>query len=83
MKTFAEILDALAVKLGGMTAVAAALSLPFTTVASWKARDSVPSSYWPPLIDLAQKAKVRGLSFKRLSELAAAQSGRRARSRAA
>ena len=86
MESFAEIVDALAARLGGLTAVAAALKLPLTTLTSWRARNSIPSGYWSPLIALAQRSKVRGITFKRLSQLAAANApaaGRRARARAA
>ncbi len=80
MKSVAEILEGL----GGSAAVATALELPYTTVASWKARGSVPSAYWSPLIALARARKLVGVTLSSLTAIAAANApARRARQRAA
>jgi hypothetical protein len=55
--------------LGGSTAVAAALGLPGTTVASWKSRRSIPCGYWPQLVELGHANKVEDLTLQRLAEL--------------
>jgi hypothetical protein len=83
MRSVSEILETL----GGSTAVAAALDLPFTTVASWKARSSIPVPYWKPLAEAARQRGVRGLTVDVLAELAAkpirTKRAARSRSRAA
>ncbi len=67
MDSFAKILDAL----GGTTAVAAAIDVPPTTVASWKSRGSVPPVYWSELVKLARKKGAAGVSLQRFAEIAA------------
>jgi hypothetical protein len=67
MRTFCEILE----HLGGSGTVAAALKLPMTTVDSWKRRDSIPPSYWPPLVNVARKRGMVDISLQRLAEIAA------------
>lgn len=55
---------------GGTSAVAAALNLAETTVASWKSRGIVRPGYWPRLVALPAKKGARKLSFERLARLA-------------
>lgn len=66
MKTTSQIVD----ELGGSTALAAALSLPATTVASWKSRASIPAQHWPALIARAKAMNVKGVSLEVLAKLA-------------
>lgn len=45
--------------LGGASAVARALGVPdYSTVASWGRRNSIPVSYWPGLLSLAEQRGV-------------------------
>jgi hypothetical protein len=67
MKTAAKIID----ELGGSTALASALALPATTVASWKSRASIPVQHWPALITRAKAMDVKGITFETLGKLAA------------
>lgn len=73
MRSVSEIVDAL----GGLTAVAAALDLPLTTVSSWKSRDSVPVSYWSPLLAAARKRGV-AITVDCFAQIAAARPSSRA-----
>jgi hypothetical protein len=58
--------------LGGVSAVAAALKLPETTVSSWKSRRMISPGYWPSLAALPPKPGARKVSFIRLAQLACA-----------
>lgn len=62
MKTVPEVMDAL----GTLTNTAENLGLPITTVASWKARHSIPVEHWRALVGYAQKSGVPGLNYETL-----------------
>jgi hypothetical protein len=71
MKSAAQVIDAL----GGSTAVAHFLSslreaVPATTVASWKARNSIPSDYWIGITRMAEANQVSGITLDLLARLA-------------
>jgi hypothetical protein len=66
MRTVSEIIESL----GGTSAAATALTLPETTVSSWKSRGSIPPAYWSPLIAAARK-RGASLDLELLHELAA------------
>lgn len=59
MRSVADFIEAL----GGSTTVASLLSLPATTVASWKGRNSIPVERWPQLIDAARERGVEGCDY--------------------
>lgn len=69
MRSIPDVID----MLGGAAVVAAARALPYTTVASWKARRRIPAGEWRALRDLARQRKITGLTLERLEELHAAQ----------
>lgn len=74
-ETIPDLIDAL----GGAVVISGARNLPYTTVASWKARGAIPAREWPGLVDMARQRKTAGVTLKRLSELHA--SRRAARSK--
>lgn len=47
------------------------LGLPYTTVASWAARNTIPVAYWQPLIKIANKRNITGLSVELFLKLKA------------
>jgi hypothetical protein len=63
--TISELID----ELGGASVVAAPLQLPPTTVASWKARESIPAKHWPGVLRVATERSVDGVTYERLVEL--------------
>lgn len=65
--------------LGGPKIVADHTSRPFTTVASWGARQSIPVEAWSSLIDLAQAKGVEGFTYEALAQAHAQRSGRKQR----
>lgn len=67
MKTAATIVK----ELGGSTALASALSLPATTVASWRSRESIPPQHWSALVARAKAMGIKGVTFEALAKLAA------------
>jgi hypothetical protein len=69
--------------LGGAAVISTERALPYTTVASWKARGAIPGREWPGLVELARKRKVAGVTLQRLAELHAVRARRDKRSRAA
>ena len=76
MKTASELID----ELGGSTALAAALELPSTTVASWKSRGVIPPPYWTDIIHRARNMGVDAVTLEFLAELAIARPRERAAS---
>lgn len=60
MQTVSEFIDAI----GGSTKVAKVRDLPLSTVASWKARNSIPVDEWPALLNLARQCEVEGASYE-------------------
>lgn len=54
---------------GGAAEVAKARGKPYSTVASWKARNAIPVEEWPGLLDLAQQRGVEGASYEHLVSL--------------
>lgn len=59
-------------ELGGYRAVASFLSLPPTTVASWKSRGSIAVEHWPKIVEVARERGVVGVTFDELVALHAA-----------
>lgn len=58
MKSIADLFD----ELGGATAIAAELGIPYTTVASWKLRpNGIPIRHWSGLIAMAKRKRVSGV----------------------
>ena len=51
--------------LGGATALAEHLGMAMTTVASWKARHSIPVEHWPKLLEIATSQGI-DLSYEQL-----------------
>ena len=49
---------------GGSSKVAKARNMPLSTVASWKARNSIPVDEWPAMLDLARQCEVEGASYE-------------------
>ena len=64
MKTAAEIINAL----DGSTTVSALLNVPMTTIASWKARNSIPAQHWTAIIRLMQ-ARGKKVTLEQLAKL--------------
>jgi hypothetical protein len=60
MSTIPEFIDAC----GGATKVAKVRNLPLSTVASWKARNSIPVDEWPALLELARQCEIEGVSYE-------------------
>lgn len=54
--------------LGGAKAVSDRTGRPFTTVASWASRQSIPLDSWPCLIDMAAEKSVVGFSYEALAK---------------
>lgn len=54
--------------LGGVRVVADHISRPYTTVASWAARQSIPSGVWPKLVDFAREKGVEGFTYEALAK---------------
>ena len=61
---------------GGMSAVAAGLGLPETTVSSWISRGTIRPGYWPSLLALPVR-RGRKISFERLARSACAADAKR------
>lgn len=64
MQTPADLIAAL----GGTRAVADATDKPFTTVASWAARQSIPVEVWPALISLSKARPGATLTYEEIVE---------------
>ena len=62
MKNVPDLIEAL----GGSTRLAGNLNLPIATVGAWKARGSIPSRYYPSIVRIAAKQKVKGVSLESL-----------------
>lgn len=54
--------------LGGNRAVAEGVQRPYTTVASWAARQSIPPSFWPRLVSLASEKGVEQVTYEALAK---------------
>ncbi len=54
--------------LGGARAVADVVQRPYTTVASWAKRQSIPPSAWPRLVTLAGKKGVTSVTYEALAK---------------
>lgn len=52
--------------LGGSKAVSTRIERRLTTVASWRARQSIPVDVWPALIDLAHEKRVEEFTYEAL-----------------
>lgn len=55
--------------LGGPRAVASTTKRKYTTVSSWRARESIPIRAWPELIAMAAGAGVEGITYQTLAEV--------------
>lgn len=53
---------------GGAAEVAKARGKPYSTVASWKARNAIPVDEWPGLLELAQQRGIAA-SYEHLVSL--------------
>lgn len=73
MRSIPDLIDAL----GGSAVVANERGLPYTTVASWKARRAIPPREWPGLVQLARRRKLAGVTLQRIAEIHAVR-GKRA-----
>lgn len=51
MQNIPELIESL----GGAAVVAKRRGKPYTTVASWKARDAIPVEEWPGLVEFAKE----------------------------
>jgi hypothetical protein len=58
-------------ELGGTTLVSKELGTETSVVANWRARGSIPSSWWSPIVELAKRRKAKGITFERLAEVQA------------
>lgn len=68
MQSFTDIIKAL----GGPKTVSSALEVPFPTVQSWVARDSIPMTAFQKVADLAKQKRVKGVTVASLTALAIA-----------
>jgi hypothetical protein len=66
-------------QLGGSIVVTRQLGLPYTTVASWIARQSIPIEIWPRLVSIASEQGVPGFSYDALVQAHALKKPRRKR----
>lgn len=64
MRSIQDFIDAL----GGPSTVAGALNLSATTVASWKARKSIPVGYWASLCELAHD-RGKDISYEGIAKI--------------
>ena len=55
---FTALLD----KFPDLRAAATAMGKPFSTMRSWRDRNSVPAKHWADLVDVARRLSVRGIS---------------------
>lgn len=53
--------------LGGPKVVADRLKVPYTTAASWSQRDSIPTIFWPALVEFALEKEIEGFTFKAMA----------------
>lgn len=74
--SFAGVLDAVSKCHGGdLSAVAAALKspegnpLPYTTIASWRDRNSIPAAYWLQVEALARRCRLTSITVRRLAKI--------------
>lgn len=65
MQSFTEVIS----RLGGPDVVAPILKAKVDTVRKMAWRNSVPSDYWPSLIDFARDQRVAGVTYARLAKL--------------
>ena len=61
--------------LGGAAEVAKARGKPYSTVASWKARNAIPVDEWPGLVNAARLRGVEELTYEKLVEVHTSQRG--------
>lgn len=54
--------------LGGPTAVSRRINRPFTTVASWATRQSIPIDVWGELVEVAAEARIKGFSYEAIAK---------------
>lgn len=53
-------------RLGGAATVAKRRNKPYTTVASWKERNTIPVREWPGVVDLARERGMHSFSYETL-----------------
>ncbi len=53
------------------TALGDDLGIPASHVRTMRARDSIPSTYWTPLVAAAEPRGIKGITIERLAELKA------------
>lgn len=54
---------------GGAAEVAKRRGKPYSTVASWKARNAIPVEEWPGLLDLAHERGIESANYEHLVAL--------------
>lgn len=77
MHNFAELIQ----KLGGSAVIAKAIRGPYADagfVRQWKDRGSIPTAYWPKLIEMAAAKQLEGVDEAMLLRLAVEATQRRA-----
>jgi hypothetical protein len=53
-----------------MTALAADLGIPASTVRAWRKRGAIPPRYWAAMVASAERHGIRGLNYDILSRIA-------------
>lgn len=62
MSDVASLID----QMGGYAGIAAAIGRPAGTVAAWKHRRSIPVTYWPSIIDYADRQGWQHINYASL-----------------
>lgn len=50
--------------LGGRRVVSQRIGRPFTTVASWVVRQSIPIEVWAELVEFASEKRIKGFTYE-------------------
>jgi hypothetical protein len=58
--------------LGGYRAVSRRISRPYTTVASWAARQAIPPKFWSQLVEFAAEKGTPSITYESLAKAHAA-----------
>ncbi|MCG8442518.1 MAG: hypothetical protein MI723_11985, partial [Caulobacterales bacterium] len=58
-----------------IAAFAVDLGVPYTTAASWRSRNSIPSRFWAGVVEAAERRGVAGVDLASLSAIASANAG--------
>lgn len=67
MQTFTEIIN----EFGGPSAFAVILGTTQQNVSQMRQRNSIPSRFWPTVVEAAQEKNIQGITFETLAKLAA------------